>query len=85
MNLTPNWSHRLYEHAASVTGEDAPSGKIKPCTDAMPFPAATTIDWSSVPLRLYTDFCYGSAPPPNPKLTPACFFEHDHASLTGTA
>ena len=75
MNLTSNWSHCIYEHAASVYGEDTPWKKTGKA-DAMPFQAATTIDWSSVPLRFYTDICYGSAPPPNPKLTPACIFLH---------
>ena len=70
MNQTSNWSQCICEHAASCTGEDAPW--YKPRIDAMPYPAATTIDWSSAPLRFHTDYYCASAPPPNPELTPAC-------------
>ena len=73
MNLTSNWSHCIYEHAASVYGEDTPWKKTGKA-DAMPFQAATTIDWSSVPLRFYTDILLRFCSSPEPETNSGMYF-----------
>ena len=84
MNLTSNWSHCISEHAASVYGEDAPWKKTEEA-DAVPFQAASTIDWSSVLLPLHTDYFESFCSSPEPDTNSGMLFTHDHAALTGTA
>jgi hypothetical protein len=86
MNRTSNWSRLfLSEHAASGYGEDAPWKKTE-VADAVPFQAASTIDWSSVLLPLHTDYFESFCSSPEPDTNSGMLlFTHDHAALTGTA
>ena len=74
MSRTSNWSRIVYlsmPHQGNQGKKKMLLGSITQVPDAMPVKATRSIDWSSVLLPLHHDFEDGSAPPPNPTLTPA--------------